>query len=105
MFTGHEKHDIPLADAAAMTKAYRDMQTPGDTKYTKGCYFSKDELIRILNQSDAVGIRFYLAKNSDGNLDLVAAAVVASGDDILDNVLNHSHICPPNCGVTNVLNS
>ncbi len=106
MFTGHEPHAIKLADAAAMTKAYRDAEAPkGDPEYTRGCYFSKDELTRILNQPEAVGIRFYLAKNSEGKLDLVAAAVKADESDILENVLNHSKICPPVCCKDNALNA
>ena len=103
MFTGHESHAISTEDAGVMTKAYRDAQTAED--YSKGCYFSKDELIRILNQDDSVGVRFYFAINDNSKLDLVAAAVKADGDDILDNVLDHSLLCPPHCSSSNVLNS
>lgn len=102
-FTGNEDQSISLAEAAQMTAAYRNSVEPDAIK---GCYFSKDALSSVLQQTDCVGVRMYFAKQGDGSMDLVVVGVKANEDDLIDGIiLERSFRCPPICGVSNDLNS
>lgn len=103
-FTGHEDHTITLAAGAALTKEFRK----NFSNQPKGYFFSKDTLEAILNQTGAVGIRFYFGQEPPtigAKLKLVFVAAKANEDDITAIVGDGGAICPPLCGVANSLNS
>ena len=103
MFNGNENHDITLAEAAALTKRYRDQMNSTDRK---GGFFGKEKLLEILNQTDCVGIRYYYGLDRDNKQVLVLTGVLANEDDMADGVLAELALpCPIRCGNDNALNS
>ena len=103
MFNGNENHDITLAEAAALTKRFRDQMNPTDRK---GGFFGKEKLLEILNQTDCVGIRYYYGLDRDNKQVLVLTGVLANEDDMVDGVLAELALpCPIRCSNDNALNS
>ena len=103
MFNGNENHDITLAEAAALTKRYRDQMNSTDRK---GGFFGKEKLLEILNQTDCVGIRYYYGLDRENKQVLVLTGVLANEDDMVDGVLAELALpCPIRCGNDNALNS
>ena len=103
MFNGNENHDITLAEAAELTKRYRDQMNSTDRK---GGFFGKEKLLQILNQTDCVGIRYYYGLDRDNKQVLVLTGVLANEDDMVDGVLAELALpCPIRCGNDNALNS
>ena len=103
MFNGNENHDITLAEAAELTKRYRDQMNSTDRK---GGFFGKEKLLQILNQTDCVGIRYYYGLDRDNKQVLVLTGVLANEDDMVDGVLAELALpCPRRCGNDNALNS
>lgn len=103
-FTGHENHTITLAAGAALTKEFRK----NFSTQPKGYFFSKDTLQSILDQTGAVGIRFYFGQEAasvGAKLKLVFVAAKANEDDITAIVGDSGSLCPPACGTANSLNS
>lgn len=101
-FTGKENHDIPLSEAAAWTKNYRDAN-PGQTQ---GHYFGKDAISAILNQNGCVGIRIYYAISDTGQKQLIIVGVDANENDLFNGLLAERSVnCPPDCSSANPLNS
>lgn len=104
-------HQIPLAEAAAMTAAYRTLpigQLGQLLSGTKGGAFSVEALAAVMQQPGCVSVRFYFAIEGllPPKITFVAVGVDANGNDITTGiVLDHMGICPPACGVDNVLNS
>lgn len=106
MFTGHEDHSITLAEAAKMTKKFRDTLMPF-LGGIKGGFFGKDAINELLAQDGAVGIRIYLGL-SDDTVPLpqfILVAVDTDGNDMTAKVKERGVMCPPVCGITNALNS
>lgn len=100
--TGHENHDIPLNEAAAMTRIYRDYHGPNAVI---AHYFGKDAIQAILDQTDVVGIRIYYGI-SQGIKQLIIVGVDTNGTDIYEGLLaDESLKCPPVCAPSNPLNS
>ncbi|MCI0455408.1 MAG: hypothetical protein L0Z62_00340 [Gemmataceae bacterium] len=97
-------HRITLAQAAAMTKRYRDESPKGAIK---GQTFPRDVLDALLKQPGVAGVRFYYGRETaGGSVELVAVAVDADGNDLEGGELyNRSYPCPPFCGETDSLNS
>lgn len=103
MFTGNENHDITLADAKKLTKAYRDKAPSGAVL---GSYFSKAALETVLAQKDCVGIQHYYGEDKDGKPVLVLVGVTANGDDLTGGMLLELGLpCPPFCKIPGPLNS
>jgi hypothetical protein len=103
MFTGHETHDIPLADAAAMTKIYRQSVPTGSRK---GGFFSRDAIESILADATCMGIRYYHGINNKGEPVIILVGADANEDDITAGALLEFAIpCPNQCGSNNALNS
>lgn len=101
-FTGNENHDITLSEAAAMTKKYRD----ANPTQIKGHYFGKKAIQDILNQTESVGIRIYYGLDEDAKKQLVVVGVNSGENDLYNGLLADRSIqCPPNCGISNPLNS
>ncbi len=100
---GSEKHDISLAEAAMMTKNYRDQMT---RTQVKGGYFSIYGLLKLMNQPECIGLRYYYGLNETGGQEIVLVGVDAAGNDIVDGcIAEMSAKCPPNCSTDNPLNS
>ena len=106
MFTGQENHSISLEDASELTKNYRHtlMKVFGGVK---GEYFGSDAIQSVLDQTDVVGIRIYYGLSDEvvPKPRLVIVGVNADGDDVIGEIMEHGHTCPPKCGVANLLNS
>jgi len=102
-FNENTNHSISLAEAAAMTKRYR--QAAGQGAIIASA-FNKKAFQDILDQEKCTGIRMYYAKQDDGKSTLVLVGIKENGDDIYDGELAEwSGNCPPNCGASNPLNS
>jgi hypothetical protein len=100
-FNPNENHSITLADASAMTKAYRDANINSKI----GGFFSKDAVMAILNQAESVGLKYYFAINN-GNLTLVLCGAKADQNDLyLGQISEYANPCPPTCSSNNPLNS
>ncbi|GAB5419153.1 MAG: hypothetical protein Crog4KO_06610 [Crocinitomicaceae bacterium] len=100
-FNGTEGGQITLAEGADLTSKYRD-ENPGSTK---GHFFGKDILKRILTQEGCMGIRMYYGIDEDGKKELVIVGADGNEDDMLDIVADLSMPCPSRCGSPNSLNS
>ncbi len=104
-----DSHEITLALAAGMTKAYRD----ANINNIKASAFSKAAYDRILSQAGCVGIRNYMALTTQeshpgqaGKLTLVMVGYDSNGDDMYDRELAEmGNLCPENCSSLNTLNS
>jgi hypothetical protein len=102
-FNENTDHSISLAEAAAMTKKFR--QGAGQGAIIASA-FNKKTLLDILNQEKCLGIRMYYAKKENGESTLVLVGFEENGDDIYDGELAEwAGNCPPNCGASNPLNS
>ena len=102
MFTGREDHTITLDEAAAMTKIYRQ-SVPSTAR--KGGFFGRDAILKILNQEDCVGIRYYHGINSAGEPVIILCGALANEDAMDDGALVEFAIpCPTQCGSSNPLN-
>jgi len=103
-FTGHEAHNISLADASALTKNFRDSQS--GSGFILGEYFSKDAINSVLNQTNCVGIRIYYGLDSSNVPKQVIVGVLANENDMTSGaILEFGSPCPPGCSTSNSLNS
>ena len=101
-FTGSEDHSISLAEAARMTKEFRD-NNPGKVL---GAFYGKDAINAILNQPGCVGIRYYNAISSENKNVIVLVGVDANENDLYNGVLAEYGLkCPSYCSINNPLNS
>ena len=95
-------HRISLADASALTKAYRDAKI----SEVKAGAIAKDQVLQLLNQSGCVGMRIYFGRNKDGTLAPVLVGIDASDNDLTKGIiLEQIWPCPPICSSDNPLNS
>jgi hypothetical protein len=95
-------HRISLADASALTKAYRDAKVSD----VKSGAFHKDQVLQLLNQPGCVALRIHLARESSGAPTVVLTGMDASDNDMTKGViLEQWWPCPPACGDGNSLNS
>lgn len=102
-FTGHEDHTVSLETAQEWTKRFR---VQADPKAIRGGYFSKDALVKVLNQENAVGIRYYRGLTDDSTPVLILCGVDSDGNDLVDGLLlEYAKPCPPYCAESNLLNS
>lgn len=99
-FNGTEGEMISLAEAAGLTANYRD-KNPGDVQ---ACFYGKDNILALLNQTGAMGIRVYYGIDEDGQKQLVLVAADTNENDILGLTLENGTRCPPNCSNGNSLN-
>lgn len=100
----HIDHSISLADAAVLTKRFRDAN-PGSIK---GGFFWKDQLIEMLNNSKAIGMRYYYGLDINDSPVLVLTAVDGNGNDLCENkelLMELSAPCPTYCSDNNPLNN
>lgn len=101
-FTGQENHAISLSEASQMTNNFRNSARANQIT---GGYFGKDIILKILEQPNCVGIRYYYGVNSMQDPVLVLVGVDENGDDLYNGVLGElSQPCPPYCSSPNPLN-
>jgi hypothetical protein len=93
-------HRISLAEAAALTKRYRDAKLSAE----KSGAFHKDQVLTMLGQPGCVGLRVHYGRNADGSPALVLTAMDAEDNDLTATVLEKHYPCPPFCGAANPLN-
>jgi len=102
-FTGNEDHSITLADAAVLTKKYRDSVAAG-TRIAG--FFGRAAIEAILAQADSVGIRYYHGINDRSEPVLVLVGADADENDLYQGVLAEAAMpCPTRCSSANALNS
>jgi hypothetical protein len=102
-FTGNEPHDIPLPEAARMTKKYRSSIHEGDTI---AHYFGKRDIKALLKQDHCVGMRVYYGLDENGAKQLIITGVDENGNDLFNGLLAERSVkCPLHCGAANPLNS
>ena len=90
---------IPLDEAAAMTRRYRESMH-------KGWMFLRKDLDELLAQPGCAGMRFYYGLNDKGENGLVMVGVDRDGNDMVKGVLlDDGFPCPIWCGDGNSLNS
>lgn len=73
-------HRTPVATAAAMTRRYRESVPPGTFR---AGYFHAGAFTSLLNQRGCRGIRIYLGRHEDGQLNLILVGVDRYGRDML----------------------
>lgn len=100
-FNGTEGEMITLEEAASMTGNYQ-YQNPGDIKAS---FYGKEQILALLNQTGAMGIRVYYGLDKDDVKQLVLVAADSNENDILGLTLERGKPCPPNCSSVNSLNS
>jgi hypothetical protein len=94
-------HRISLADAAALTKRYRDAKLSEQ----KSGAFDRDQVMKLLNQAGCVALRIHYGRNADGTPALVLTGVDADDNDLVGGtILELGWPCPPFCGGANALN-
>jgi hypothetical protein len=94
MFTGDEGEEISLATAEEWTANYRTAN-PGAIQ----AYFYGNSILQdILDQENAVGIRFYYAIDDEDVPQLVLVGVDADGNDLTDGIVaDRGCPCPTYC--------
>lgn len=93
--TGKEDHSITLEEAAQYMLNFRRTAKP-DTRI--GGYFGSEAILRILQQKDCVGLRYYYGTDETGQNLLILMGVDANGKDMINGELaERSWFCPPFC--------
>lgn len=96
-------HAISRAEAAAMTRRFRDS---AGAKTERGGMFSRVAVQDLLAQSGCEGLRYYFGRKDDGMSAMLLVGVDANGNDMNGGtILEWSYPCPPFCGDPNDLNS
>lgn len=102
-FNGDEGSVVTLTDASRWTGNYRKTIASGDVI---ALFLGKNQLLKILNQTGCMGIRFYYAIGDDGVKNLVAVGAGADENDMTSGIiLDKCSLCPPRCASRNALNS
>lgn len=73
-------HRTPVATAAAMTRRYRESVPVGTFR---AGFFHAGAFQSLLNQRGCRGIRIYLGRHEDGQLNLILVGVDREGRDML----------------------
>jgi hypothetical protein len=100
-FNGNEGAVVSLTDASRWTANYRKTINEGDIF---ALFAGKEKLLRILNQEDCMGIRFYFGIGDDGKPNLVAVGADANENDMEQGVIVENFFpCPYHCSTANPL--
>jgi hypothetical protein len=99
-------HDVTLTNASVYTRNFRTAY-PGKIK---GGKIPKTEIQEILSQAGCAELRYYFCiddPTKPNEISVIFVGVDANGNDMIaaNNALkNNVAMCPPVCGVANVLN-
>ena len=94
---------ITLEDAIKWITNWRN-ETPKEP--AKAHLIQKQALLDVMEPSDVVAIRAYMAVDNDGVQKVVLVGVDANGQDLIDDnhiLVDHSKPCPPDCGIESQL--
>ncbi len=80
-FTGKENHFVTLAEINEFTRNYR--KTFGDHALPGG-FFDKNTVCSLIEQKDAVGMRYYYGHDAAGQSVLILTGATAGHQDLLD---------------------
>ncbi len=80
-FTGEENHAITSAEAAAFIKQYREHY---GTEAAAGVFFDQQAVRALLDQPNAVGLRYYYGENLFGENQLMLVGTGANRNDLLE---------------------
>ena len=80
-FTGEENHSITTSEAVTFIKYYKE-HFGADAE--PGCFFDKQAVQAILDQPNAVGLRYYYGVDELGATRLILAGTTAERADLLD---------------------
>jgi len=95
-FNGNEGEMIDLNTGAQWTANYRDSQFNDGVN---SIFYGKNNLLKILNQANCVGIRIYKAIDQRGAPVMVLVGADANENDQTSGyILERGSPCPPNCG-------
>ncbi len=101
-FTGNEEHSISYDEASKLAQEYQSQQT---TEYVKGHFFGRESILKILDQENCVGIRFYHGLDNGKDV-LVLVGVDSEENDLINGeIMEKGYPCPPYCGDANKLNN
>jgi hypothetical protein len=84
VFTGNEQHEISLADAARLTRNFREH---ADRGAAKGGLIERAIIERILAQDTCVGIRLYHGLDAKYKRTLVLVGVTKHGSNLVNGSL------------------
>jgi hypothetical protein len=104
-FPPKQDHRIPLAEAAAMTKRFRDGVAKGSEI---ALMFPREVFEQLLKNGKVHGVRCYYARTAaDAKPQMIVVGVDADGNDMLADgeIFDRGFPCPPFCGGGNALNS
>ena len=102
MFLPTRDHHIQLADAARMTRRFRETRPNGE----RGGAFHSGPILELLDQPGCAAMRYYHALGAYGRPTLVLVGVDVSNDDLTDGVVLDLMVpCPPFCALPNELNA
>ena len=80
-FTGNENHLVTLAEVNEYTRNYRKYF---GEKQPAGGFFKKQAVLSLIQQNDAVGIRYYYGIDDNQQLHLILTGVSADRSDLLE---------------------
>ncbi len=92
-FTGEENHSITAAEALTFKKQYREHY---GAEAAAGVFFDNQAVRALLDQPEAVGLRYYYGENLFGENQLVLVGTDANRNDLLEGEsLKISMMNPP----------
>jgi hypothetical protein len=95
-------HRISRAEAAAMTRRFRDADGP---RAERGGMFPRAAVQALLAQKGCEGLRYYFGRRDDSSSAMILVGVDADGNDMTSGeILEWSYPCPPFCGDPDDLN-
>ena len=95
-------HHILLADAARMTRRYRETRPDAE----RGGAFHADPVRELLDQPGVAALRYYHALEENGRPAVILVGADDRNHDLVDGILMDLHIpCPPFCPFPNELNA
>lgn len=91
---------ITITEAQKYVSAFR-VKFPSEIK---GVFAGKDQINKILQQTDCIGIRMYYGIDDDSKMNLVLVGVDKYQKDMTDGViLDRLSPCPHECDTTSAL--
>ena len=100
---GRNEQTISLNEASQQTRNFR-LKASADA--IKGGLFWKENVQKLLDQSDCVALRYYYGNDDKGLPTIVLVGVTSDGKDITDGIiLEYAWPCPPFCDDPHLLNS
>lgn len=100
-------HEIDVKTATALTERHRRQVTVQGTRPAGdgdlGGMFSREAVLKLLEQKNARFLRFYYGRNEKGGREVVLVAADAAGNDLTGDealILDGHFPCPPFCPTT-----